>query len=247
MSLRRKDQLINLISGYIREIEKDFSQIIPREINKLLFEYYYNPFIWKQDGFHGDSIIFVDEHTIKTKEMGQTGIAVVDSIIDGDYVDTFDWKVIIKNLDGLITIGLFGVNDDNNPDIKTKDDKLYNEQIHILNGASIAVYTGYDHSWTTIDSRFAKQNGITTNRQKLKYPNGELKHNLCNIEIGVKFDMKQHKMNVYYNDIFIGTAFKKIPNKVIPAICMYPRCRNTHKSTVIIKQEEIIRSDKQNK
>ena len=245
MSLRRKDELIELIGGYIREIEKDFTQIIPSEINKLLSEYYYNPFIWKQDGFHGDEIIFVDEHTIEIKQ-GKRGIAVVDTVIDGDYDDIFDWKVTIKNLDGLVTIGFFGVNDDDNPDIKTSDKTLYNEEIHRLNGAMIAVWTEHNDCWTCLDQRFRK-GGVKEAEKSMEYPNGTLNKsdaNLSEMEFGIRFDMKQHKMNVYFNNVYLGNPFHQIPNRIIPTIGMYGGTGNSYKCTVIIRQEEIHCTDK---
>ena len=231
----RKRKLSDLIAGYIREIEKDFSQIIPKEINQLLFEYYYNPFIWKQDGFHGDSIIFVDEHTIKTKQAIR-GIAVVDTVIDASLDDIFDFKVIIKDLDGLVTIGFFPVNDDNNPDIKSSN---YNEEIHSINGALIAVWTGYDNCWTCIDSRVTSI-GVEEAQRVIKYPMDKvLERDLTEIEIGIRFDMKQHSMKVYFGGVYIGTPYKEIPDKIIPAIGMYGDTGMSSKCTVIIKQEEI--------
>ena len=229
---------MKLIAGYIHDIEKDFSQIIPSEINKLLFEYYYNPLIWRQDGFHGDGISFVDDHTIiPNQTVGTRGIAVMDTVIDGSYDNIFDWKVIIKNLNGLVTIGFFGADEDNNPDIKTKS-VGYNDEIHHLNGAMIAIWTRYDHCWTCLDPRF---NGVKAT-EKLYYPNGRLdasEADLSEMEIGIRFDMKEHKMNVYFNNVFLGAAFHGVPDKIIPAIGLY-----SYECTVIIKQEEISCTDK---
>ena len=243
MSLRNKDQLIKLIAGYIREIEKDFSQIIPSEINKLLFEFYYNPFVWRQDGFHGDDIIFVDEHTLKTKQ-GKRGIAVVDTVIDGNYNDTFDFKVVIKDLKGAVTIGFFAANDDNNPDIKTTDDIMYNQEIHSLNGAMMVIYTIYSYSWACLDSRLRAE-GVTTG-SSMNYPNGRLdatKANLSEMEFGIRFNMKEHEMNVYFKNVLLGTPFKTIPNRIIPTIGLYGDTGDSYKCTVIIKQEEITCKD----
>ena len=231
MSVGRKEQLFKLINGFIREIEKDFSQVIPSEINKLLFEYYYNPFIWRQDGFHGDGIIFVDEHTIKIKE-GTRGIAVVDTVIDANYEEIFDCKVIIKDLDHIVSFGFFGVNNDNDPDIILNEaNKLYNDQIHELNGAMVAISTHFEHIWTLLDTRFSEK-GVKKVETDMEYP-----LNTSELEFGIRFDMKEHKMNVYLNNEFLGNPFHNIPNRIVPAIGMYGDTGILCKCTVMIKQE----------
>eukprot|EP01083_Nonionella_stella_P063783 165774_1 len=236
MSQIRREHDVLLLDGYIRLISLTMTQTIPQAMNQLCFNYFFIQFRFTPEAFHYENIIFISEDTIQTTN--DNGYACIDYIIDSAQQQVFDFKVVIKNLKGIITVGCFGVTEDNKPAHRT-DDESSGVYHHISSegGAMVVLWSGRDSAPLAIDKRF-KPTKRAQDTYRFALPQDMQEEIWNETEIGIRFDMKERKMKMYYDGVCVGALFEQLPPRIMPAIGMYGSFRATKEVSVTIKLED---------
>ena len=219
----------------MRQGQKSLFQIIPSSINAIFFMYFYNPCIFNKEQMYGDGVTFVDDATIKaTDDHLARAILCMNYVIDAEFDDLFSFKVTITKLNGLVAIRFFGVTADSTPNI---DETIIGTDMEIftVGGAHAAIWTGYDNVWGCVGELCSPTKEAV---DCLYYPKKEkLKVNLPKIEVGIKIDMIKRTFDVYYNNEYLGTLLKDLPDEIIPAIGVYDDLYRNKDSTVSVTME----------
>ena len=229
-----KKRCLLLVDGYIREANKLINQLIPDSLNGLCFDYTFNPLIWRKNDFHGQYIVFKDEYTINIPT-SKRGFCCIDYVIDDRYDDIFSFVVNIYDitLDGIVTIGFFKANDVDEPILKKEE---LDSEIHTAGGVMSCFWTRFEYTWICIGEHCKSTEGLNSiNYSKI----GEKLIATKELKIGIKINMKKKTFEVYFNNKYLGTMLKNIPNRIIPAIGLYGDVGDGTKTSCSIHLQEL--------
>ena len=106
----------------------------------------------------------------------------------------------------------------NNKDEPCLDKNKLDSEIHFAGGCMSVFYTEYDYTWSCRGNKCPSTQGTG----RIKYETIGIKlENEMELKIGIKINMKNKLFDIYLNDKYLGTTFKNIPNRIIPAIGLY--------------------------